>query len=108
VYAYVSRADADGPDIGPDGIGRLCEDIDVSPEHVLVLVLAWKLNAATMGRFTLPEWLAGMQVLNCDNPAKLKVLFGVIFFISKKRGKKKKEKVKKRKEREKKANPHSC
>jgi DCN1-like protein 4/5 len=65
--------DDDGqPQIGPEGIEQLCKDISVDPEDVLVLVLAWHLNAQRMGFFSKPEFVNGMQKLGVDNISKLK------------------------------------
>lgn len=42
---------------------KFCEDIGVEPENVVMLVLAWKMNARQMGFFTLQEWLKGLTDL---------------------------------------------
>lgn len=38
---------------------KFCADLGVEPENVVMLVLAWKMNARQMGYFTLQEWLRG-------------------------------------------------
>jgi len=48
---------------GPEGMEKLCEDIGVEPENVVMLVLAWKMNARQMGFFTQQEWLRGLMDL---------------------------------------------
>jgi len=58
--------------IGPEGIEQLCKDIGVDPEDVLVLVLAWHLNAQRMGFFSKTEFINGLQKLGADNVSKLK------------------------------------
>jgi len=66
-------ADEEGqPQIGPEGIEQLCKDIGVDPEDVLVLVLAWHLNAQRMGFFSKTEFINGLQKLGADNISKLK------------------------------------
>ncbi|XP_061574810.1 DCN1-like protein 5 [Cololabis saira] len=57
-----------GPDkvFGPEAMEKFCEDIGVEPENIIMLVLAWHLEAATMGYFTKDEWLRGMTILQCD------------------------------------------
>ncbi|KAJ8256781.1 hypothetical protein COCON_G00189330 [Conger conger] len=57
-----------GPDevLGPEGMEKFCEDIGVEPENIIMLVLAWKLEAPNMGFFTKEEWLKGMTSLQCD------------------------------------------
>jgi len=65
--------DKDGEEqIGPEGIEQLCKDIGVDPEDVLVLVLAWHLNATRMGFFSKEEFINGLQKLGVDNISKLK------------------------------------
>lgn len=49
--------------IGPEGMERLCSDIEVDPEDLAMLALAWKLKATQMGFFKKSEWLSGMQDL---------------------------------------------
>eukprot|EP00727_Mastigamoeba_balamuthi_P007656 m51a1_g3510 hypothetical protein (235) ;mRNA; f:871570-872688 len=58
--------------IGPDQVGKLCEDVGVSPEDVSVLVLSYHLNARAMGYFTRDEWLAGLQRLRVETLAQLR------------------------------------
>jgi len=60
------------PMIGPDGIERLCTDLEVAPEDMVMLVISWKLNAESMGYFKLSEWKNGMADVECDNTLKLK------------------------------------
>lgn len=51
----------DDPDLlGPEGMEKFCEDIGVEPENVVMLVLAWKMNARQMGFFSQQEWLKGL------------------------------------------------
>uniref|UniRef100_UPI0037E84FF4 DCN1-like protein 4 isoform X3 n=1 Tax=Semicossyphus pulcher TaxID=241346 RepID=UPI0037E84FF4 len=58
--------------VGPEGMEKFCEDIGVEPENVVMLVLAWKLDAQSMGYFTLQEWLRGMGSLQCDSTERLR------------------------------------
>jgi hypothetical protein len=62
----------DSPQIGPEGIETLCRDIGVDPENVVVLVLAWHLNAQSMGYFKKEEFINGLQALGVDTADKLK------------------------------------
>ncbi|XP_014232982.1 DCN1-like protein 5 isoform X2 [Trichogramma pretiosum] len=57
--------------LGPDGMVRFCEDIAVDPENIVMLVIAYKMNARRMGYFTQAEWLKGMMELQCDSVPKL-------------------------------------
>lgn len=62
----------DDPDtLGPEGMEKFCEDISVEPENVVMLVLAWKMNARQMGFFTLQEWTKGLTELQCDTHTKV-------------------------------------
>lgn len=62
-----------GPDhiLGPEGMEKFCEDIGVEPENIVMLVLAWRLQAVNMGFFTKEEWLEGMSFLKCDSTERL-------------------------------------
>jgi len=52
--------------VGPEAMETFCKDIGVEPENIIMLVLAWHLEAANMGFFTKEEWLRGMTLLQCD------------------------------------------
>lgn len=58
--------------VGPSGVEKLCIDMEVQPEDIVMLVLSWKLNAENMGFYKLSEWKSGMASLECDNVNKLK------------------------------------
>ncbi|KAL1490707.1 hypothetical protein ABEB36_013360 [Hypothenemus hampei] len=66
---YTSTDDPDT--LGPDGMEKFCEDIGVEPENVVMLVLAYKMQARQMGFFTKDEWLKGLSELQCDSIQKL-------------------------------------
>ncbi|XP_063590161.1 DCN1-like protein 2 [Penaeus indicus] len=55
-----------------DGVMRLLDDLDLSPDSRLVLILAWKLRAATQCEFTRDEFMNGLTELGCDSIDKLK------------------------------------
>ncbi|KAI7802641.1 DCN1-like protein 5 isoform X1 [Triplophysa rosa] len=61
-YEYAGSDDI----VGPESMEKFCEDIGVEPENIVMLVLAWKLEAINMGFFTKEEWLKGMTSLQCD------------------------------------------
>lgn len=50
---------------------KFCEDIGVEPENIVMLVLAYKMNATQMGFFSQYEWLKGLTELECDSAAKM-------------------------------------
>ncbi|GFO22346.1 Dcn1-like protein [Plakobranchus ocellatus] len=49
--------------LGPEGMEKFCEDIGVEPENIVMLALAYKLDAKSMGFFTQEEWMKGMTEL---------------------------------------------
>lgn len=49
------------------GIERLCCDLQYKPEDFAVLVLAWRLDASQMCRFTKAEFIQGLHTLNADS-----------------------------------------
>ena len=51
---------------------RFCEDIGVEPENVVMLVIAWRMEARSMGFFTAQEWLRGLSQLQADSAEKLR------------------------------------
>lgn len=55
-----------------DGIVRFLDDLGLSPESKLVLIIAWKFKAAAQCEFTRDEFLNGMAELGCDSVDKLK------------------------------------
>ncbi|XP_015123453.1 DCN1-like protein 3 [Diachasma alloeum] len=50
-----------------DGIERLCDDLQLSPDDFKVLVLAWKLDAEQMCQFTRQEFVNGLKLLKVDS-----------------------------------------
>jgi DCN1-like protein 1/2 len=43
-----------------EGIMRFLDDLSLSPESKLVLIIAWKFRAATQCEFTRDEFMSGM------------------------------------------------
>ncbi|CAK1596148.1 unnamed protein product [Parnassius mnemosyne] len=50
-----------------EGIENLCNDLQLNPDDFKVLVLAWKLNASQMCRFTRQEFVQGLKNLKTDS-----------------------------------------
>lgn len=50
-----------------DGVERLCNDLQLSPDEFKVLVLAWKLNAEQMCQFTRQEFVTGLKAMRVDS-----------------------------------------
>lgn len=55
-----------------EGILKLCEDLGVEPEDLVMLVIARHLGAQSMGEFTRGEFENGMESLGVDSLSKLK------------------------------------
>ncbi|KAG9151597.1 hypothetical protein Leryth_024065 [Lithospermum erythrorhizon] len=58
--------------IEPEGVERLCSDLNLDPTDVKVLMLAWKMKAEKQGYFTQDEWQRGLKALKVDTINKLK------------------------------------
>ncbi|XP_028167714.1 DCN1-like protein 3 [Ostrinia nubilalis] len=50
-----------------EGIENLCNDLQLNPDDFKVLVLAWKLNASQMCRFTKSEFVQGLKNMKTDS-----------------------------------------
>lgn len=72
MFAKYSDSNSSVPVIGPHGVEKLCQDLEVLPEDIVMLVFSWKLGAENMGYFKLNEWKTGMVALECDTLVKLK------------------------------------
>ncbi|EJT97191.1 defective in Cullin neddylation protein 1 [Dacryopinax primogenitus] len=60
--------------IGIDGTIKLCEDLDVSPEDVVLLAIAHECKCPGVGEFTRDGWIGGLQSLGCESVDALKRL----------------------------------
>lgn len=49
--------------MGPEGIYRLLQDLKLAPDSRLVLIMAWKMRAATQCEFTREEFQNGLVEL---------------------------------------------
>ena len=50
-----------------EGIENLCNDLQLNPDDFKVLVLAWKLNASQMCRFTKSEFIQGLKSMKTES-----------------------------------------
>lgn len=55
--------DSDGDDITVDGTIRLCEDLNVNPEDVVLLAVAYELKSPSMGQWSRKGWTDGWKAL---------------------------------------------
>ncbi|XP_055387558.1 DCN1-like protein 3 [Condylostylus longicornis] len=58
--------DPDEDEILAEGIERLCKDLGYQPDDFAILVLAWRLDASQMCRFTKSEFIGGLHKMTAD------------------------------------------
>uniref|UniRef100_M4DJH1 Defective in cullin neddylation protein n=1 Tax=Brassica campestris TaxID=3711 RepID=M4DJH1_BRACM len=58
--------------IDPQGIEKLCSDLDVSRTDIRFLMLAWTMKAEKQGYITHEEWTRGLKALRADTIDELK------------------------------------
>lgn len=64
IFNFIIEIDPNEPDkITADGIMKFLDDLDLSPESKLVLIIAWKFRAETQCEFTKDEFMNGMTDL---------------------------------------------
>ena len=51
--------------IGIDGTLKLCSDLEVEPEDVIMLALAYEFKSPTVGEWPKKEFLDGLKTLKC-------------------------------------------
>lgn len=57
------HTEPDGDDISVDGTIKLCEDLDVDPEDVVLLAVAYELKSPSMGQWSRKGWVDGWKAL---------------------------------------------
>ena len=67
--------DTDEDAILAEGIEVLCEDLNVRPEELKVLILAWNMRAETMCKLTCQEFMSGCRKLRVDSVRGLQARF---------------------------------
>ncbi|KAF7320495.1 Defective in cullin neddylation protein [Mycena chlorophos] len=68
-------ADGDGAGeeiIGVDGTIKMCEDLEVDPEDVVLLAVAYELKSPRMGEWKRAGYVDGWKALGADNLASMK------------------------------------
>ncbi|TYI84489.1 hypothetical protein E1A91_D05G368200v1, partial [Gossypium mustelinum] len=58
--------------ISVDGITLLCNDLEVDPQDIIMLVISWHMNASTMCEYSKMEFLQGLQELSVDTVEKFR------------------------------------
>ncbi|KAF8214675.1 Cullin binding-domain-containing protein [Mycena galopus ATCC 62051] len=64
--------DPDSDDITVDGTIRLCQDLGVDPEDVVLLAVAFELKSMNVGEWNRAGWLEGWKNIGCDSTAAMK------------------------------------
>nr|XP_029117201.1 DCN1-like protein 1 isoform X2 [Elaeis guineensis] len=55
-----------------DGVSLLCNDLQVEPQDIVMLVVSWHMKAATMCEFSRQEFISGLQSLGVDSIEKFR------------------------------------
>uniref|UniRef100_A0A7S0EME9 Defective in cullin neddylation protein n=1 Tax=Hanusia phi TaxID=3032 RepID=A0A7S0EME9_9CRYP len=63
--------DPEDDKIGPDGVMALCNDMQMEPTDVRLLVLAWQMRAESQGYFSRGEWQHGIMMMGFDSVSSL-------------------------------------
>ena len=80
IYPFIS--DPQEPDkMTMDGVVRLLEDLQLDPGSKLVLLMAWKFQAAAQCEFSHDEFINGMTELGYDVLIKIPLRFFLIEFM---------------------------
>ncbi|XP_068325464.1 uncharacterized protein [Pyrus communis] len=64
---YNTYKDPDADMILVDGISLLCNDLQVDPQDIVMLVVSWHMKAATMCEFSKEEFVEGLEPLGIDS-----------------------------------------
>lgn len=64
--------------INSEGVIRFLDDLELSPDSKLVLIIAWKFRAETQCEFTRDEFCNGMSDLGVDSIEKLKTKLAIL------------------------------
>ncbi|KAG2452598.1 hypothetical protein HYH02_002835 [Chlamydomonas schloesseri] len=73
VEALYQRYKEPGEDhIGVDGVQKFCEELEVDPTDIVVLVISQYMNAAVMCEYSKDEFTSGLVKLGVDSIDKLK------------------------------------
>ena len=64
--------DPEGSDITINGTIQMCEDLEVDPEDVVLLAIAYELKSPRVGEWSKKGWVEGWKRIGCDNIADMK------------------------------------
>jgi len=69
---FTKYKEEDDDQIGPAGMEKFCQDLEVDPEDVVTLVIAYHMKAQQMGCFTREEFMKGFETLGLDTIDKIR------------------------------------
>ncbi|KAF9463500.1 defective in Cullin neddylation protein 1 [Collybia nuda] len=64
---FTKYKDPDAEEITVNGTIKLCEDLDVDPEDVVLLAVAFELKSPRIGEWNKAGWTEGWKGLGCDS-----------------------------------------
>ncbi|KAL4071587.1 Cullin binding-domain-containing protein [Scleroderma yunnanense] len=64
--------DRGGDEITVNGTLKLCEDLAVDPEDIVLLAIAYELKSPRVGEWTRMGWIDGLRNLGCDSLQSIK------------------------------------
>eukprot|EP00187_Rhodella_violacea_P005906 CAMPEP_0174892222 /NCGR_PEP_ID=MMETSP0167-20121228/7216_1 /TAXON_ID=38298 /ORGANISM="Rhodella maculata, Strain CCMP736" /LENGTH=196 /DNA_ID=CAMNT_0016130653 /DNA_START=150 /DNA_END=740 /DNA_ORIENTATION=- len=64
--------DSDADEIGPVGVMKMCDELEINPLDINMLIFAWVLRAHAPCRFSREEWTSGLQGLEVGSGEELK------------------------------------
>jgi len=73
---FTRYKDADGDEISVDGTIKLCEDLEVNPEDVVLLAIAYELKSERVGEWKKQGWIEGWKNLHCDSIPSMRSALG--------------------------------
>ncbi len=76
LFDRYKESDSDSIQVG--GIERFCTDLQVDPTDPLLLIISWRMGAATMCVYTREEWNRGMTDMGCDSIDALRESFDAL------------------------------
>jgi len=72
VQLFEKYKEPDGEEITIDGTIKLCTDLDVNPEDVVLLAIAYELKSPGIGQWTKSGWIEGWKSIGADSISEMK------------------------------------
>lgn len=65
IHPRPTAAESDSTEIQDAGIAALCEELGISPEDIVILVISFHMKAKEMCIYTKDEFIQGMTAIGC-------------------------------------------